>query len=433
MTAAPRVLLVALGEEEVPAFRSISTALTARGVVTRTVTWLRRLSGDGVLGLSVTPGPPLPDATLDDVLARAGYADPSMAADFDRDWHFATLDHKRRHVARVAAAIDAVIREFRPTHLISSVGGETTRMVADALAQAHDVERLYFNALPIEGRFTLLPSLDAPFVPWEPDGRPQPSATAAAGVAPPRSRTTRDEPGLVRQGAERARQLTADPHMYPPSWLARRVATTLRHRAFNGPLRPDPAPRTPAPHEIAVLYPLHDERDFQVALRERHAVPQEALLLYVSGVLPPRHHLYVKPHPQHQADHHPLLWRRLRARPNVTFLPPAQPASQAIAAADVVLTLASSLGYEALTQGTPVVCYGQPFYSRRGLTVDVADPREIAGAVRDAVGRVPDRARLDDLVRLMHETSWPGRFTPLDLGPQNLRMLEAAVVEVLGA
>ncbi len=426
----PQALFVVLGEEEVPAFRTIADGLRKQGIATRVVTWLERLAGPDVEALSRSTAMPLPARELNETLARAGFADASMAADYDRDWHFATVGRKRRHVARVAAALEPVLREHRPTHLISAVGGETTRMVADALAQAAGITRLYFNALPLDGRFALLPSLDAPFVAWEDDGRPRPASSAAD--APERSGATLDEPGLLAQGLARSRQLAAAPQQYPPSWLPRRVATTLRHRALSGPLRPRARPDG-AGDEISVLYPLHDERDFQVALRERHAVPQEHLLLYLSSTLPPGHRLFVKPHPQHQADHHPLLWRRLRARPNVTFLPPDQPASEAIDAADVVLTLASSLGFEALLRETPVVVYGRPFYSRRGLTVDVEDPRALAPAIRDAVGTIPDPAGLDALIALMHRSSWAGRFTPLDLAPANLERLQDALQEVLGA
>lgn len=40
---------------------------------------------------------PADPAPYIEALAAAGYADPSMAADYDRDWHFATVAQKTRH------------------------------------------------------------------------------------------------------------------------------------------------------------------------------------------------------------------------------------------------------------------------------------------------------------------------------------------------
>ncbi|MEM9425549.1 MAG: capsular polysaccharide biosynthesis protein [Pseudomonadota bacterium] len=47
-------------------------------------------------------------------------------------------------------------------------------------------------------------------------------------------------------------------------------------------------------------------------------------------------------------------------------------AAEAIAAADEVWTITSTLGFEALLRGKPVTCLGMPFYAGRGLTLDMA-------------------------------------------------------------
>ncbi|MDA9865588.1 capsular polysaccharide biosynthesis protein, partial [bacterium] len=46
-------------------------------------------------------------------------------------------------------------------------------------------------------------------------------------------------------------------------------------------------------------------------------------------------------------------------------------AAEAIAAADEVWTITSTLGFEALLRGVPVTCLGMPFYAGRGLTTDL--------------------------------------------------------------
>jgi len=55
------------------------------------------------------------------------------------------------------------------------------------------------------------------------------------------------------------------------------------------------------------------------------------------------------------------------------------PATAAIAAADEVWTMTSTLGFEALIRGLPVTCLGQPFYAGWGLTRDLGGAPERRG------------------------------------------------------
>lgn len=55
-------------------------------------------------------------------------------------------------------------------------------------------------------------------------------------------------------------------------------------------------------------------------------------------------------------------------------------AAEAIALADEVWTITSTMGFEALIRGKPVTCLGMPFYAGRGLTRDLAPrPRHRTG------------------------------------------------------
>ncbi|QIK49162.1 hypothetical protein G8C36_19465 [Gordonia terrae] len=214
---------------------------------------------------------------------------------------------------------------------------------------------------------------------------------------------------------------------YPRTWIANRAKALLADRVMQKiPWRT--VYEMDSTH-TAVLYPLHDERDFQVAVRERHAVPQTAFLDYVASQLPAGHVLYIKPHPEHLTPHHSFFWRGLLRRPNVAFLHPSVPGDRALRDADIVLTLASSMGYEALKLGKPVVCYGRPFYSGRTITIDVKDLRDIRQAVVQAESFVPDDEVVGDLIEDVHRVSWNGSFTPLKLDSENLRQMALAVEE----
>jgi capsular polysaccharide export protein len=427
-----KLLFVALGEVEVPAYQALAARLSKSGAVsTRIVTLLPRLAQDNVECLESIARRTTRNASVADaVLAACGYAYRGAAADYDRDWYFASPEAKSRHVLRVFSALASVIDNFAPDLLISAVGGETTRMVAEALAVNRGIERAYFNSIPLPRRFVLLRSLAAPFIPakndlstsWHPLAHNDVVGTGAIGQPPQRA--------SMLDGVSRAwRRYVAQEQTYPSGWLSRKTGRLITNRVLShlpaGGVAYDYA------HQQRILYPLHDEEDFQVAVRERHALPQRALVRYLSSVLPWGYHLYLKPHPEHMASHHQLLWGEVAKLPNVHFLASDVKPAAAIEGADVVFTLASSMGLEALRAGKPVVCYGRPFYAGRGLTSDVDDPRELANALTAASNFTPPSAEVNNLVEEMMAWSWPGSFTPLETTAANLDLLASAVEDVL--
>ncbi|MBA4022772.1 MAG: hypothetical protein C0482_10460 [Gordonia sp.] len=276
----------------------------------------------------------------------------------------------------------------------------------------------------------MIKSLDSAFVP---------NSTGSAGSFLPGEPTLGDPPvGSLGQPPQQQSgkvvlkraysQFVLREKTYPPSWIPHRAADYVRGKV----LQRVPRSESQFGHDdkVRILYPLHDERDFQVAVRERHAVPQVHLLAYISSTLPAGYHLYVKPHPEHLAAHHSIRWRHLTERPNVHFLPAGMKGGAAIESADVVLTLASSMGFEALSAGKPVVCYGSPFYSERGLTHDVKDPRTISRVLQESIGVVPDSGKVKELHDEILKWSWHGSFTPLVTSEDNMARLMTALNDV---
>ncbi|MBX4171848.1 hypothetical protein K3M35_24995 [Rhodococcus sp. DMU2021] len=421
-----RVLFLALGEEEVQADRYISQLMEREGHSCRVLTWLPRLAGSGVESLYRAAG----EASNrgDDLARAAGFADAAFVPHYDRDWHFAPANSRRTHGRSVLSIADEVLREWKPDVLVSAVGGETLRVAFDALAKSRDIRRVYYNAIPLNGRFVLLPEMSSPFVPFPgTEGyRPgtEPFTDLSEQPLPPfknKLQSPRQEPII------RAAEVTIKNRgIYPRGWYSKKVVWTLREAVLR---RIPTTSGKPKPNETNVVYPMHDERDFQVAVRERHAIPQVHFLRYLSTTLPVGHRLWIKPHPHHLSSHHNVILREVADLPNVSFLPPRMHFSEAIDLADVILTLASTMGFEALKRGKPVVCYGTPFYSGYGLTTDVKDPRDIANAILDA--QPADPAGVERLLARMEEFSWPGQFTPLDLSPDNLQLLQRGILDVI--
>lgn len=425
------VLFVALGEVETPAFAVLADALRHEGFRTHVVTWHPRLADERTVeSLATMRSEEAPIGALKAEMNGVGIAVPAMAADYDRDWRFAPVIDKAQHVHAVHAALTTVFDRFRPTHVISSLSGEAVRIVADAIAVARGVKRLYFAALPASGRFVLVPSLDSPLVPWTDDGRPHPSGVErTVGGAPsaplhgPLPEPKRIEP------AHQAPQLSLERRRLHPRGRRRRAAVMHMRDRMSGAGRGTRLNRDT--EDTLVLYLAQDEQDFQLAFGERHALPQSSLLLYLSSVMPPGYRLMVKPDHPGYARRSARQWGNVSSRPNVTALGADVSAAEAIEAADVVFTVSSSVGYRALLAGRPVVCYGTPFYSGRGLTIDVADPRDIGGSLSKALNFLPDEQEISRFAASVESASWPGRASPLELEPANLHALGLALRDAL--
>lgn len=109
--------------------------------------------------------------------------------------------------------------------------------------------------------------------------------------------------------------------------------------------------------DASVIHGCHDVRTNRALLLRARSENPDACLLW-------------KPHPDveagrrngHVADPDAL------ADHTLTNINP----TAAMAAADQVWTMTSTLGFEALLRGLPVTCLGMPFYAGRGLTTDHA-------------------------------------------------------------
>jgi hypothetical protein len=420
-----RLLFLGTSEEEVPLFRAIGRILQQEPDAEAAVyTSLHRLAVDGATLA------PLGTAADEELAARIyadhGLPDPAYAAHYDGDWYMASWAAKRHHALRCLASMLKVFDHERPDWFISSVGGCTFRVAGEAIARHRGIPTAFFNLIPLPGRHVILPDMEAPFIPWGASLHDEPDHVDPVPLDLPPMQTP-PQPGLTLQRAAEGVQRVMG-HLthraYPLLWPVRRattLATWSARSSLYGRLLADSGDAGSA--SLRILYPLHDERDFQVAMRERHAIPQVGLLTYLASRLPERAVLQVKLHPSHIGALPYGQLRTLRELPNVVVLPPNCTAKEAIDQSSVVLTLASSMGFEALLAGKPVVCYGQPFYGRRGLTVDIADPRELIDALVAAAGHPPTPGAVAELVELVRQESFRGQFHPIPRDPVNIGLL----------
>jgi hypothetical protein len=438
------VVFFALCEPEAEAYSKIASGLISAPGINHTAvyTLLPRLARDGVGLIELSESTRENQVEIDSAIERFGYPDAAYVAHYDREWRQTRWSRKRSHVYQVAEGIVRILDRENPSVVISSVGGETVRCVVELLAEHRGIARLYFNGIPVSNRFVLLDALEAPFIPVsntdpidsllerESEQGASSEVSDVRGWGPLQKDAL--DRGIFAEGITRLMETTTSARgVYPSNWVWRKTRTTLRTAAIGrfertrshfGKHKRLPASRSGGIRRV--LYPLHDEEDFQVAVRERHALPQRELVRYVASTLPARVQLVLKPHPSHFVQHSRFNWRQEAELPNVELLSHSIGLEEALGETDAVFTLASSVGFEAISRGMPVICYGRPFYSGRGLSIDVSDPREIGSAIEKALGEFSFSATalecfMDAVVRNSHE----GSFNPLKLDDGNLSAL----------
>lgn len=203
--------------------------------------------------------------------------------------------------------------------------------------------------------------------------------------------------------------------------LARRMRSSRVRNLYQNPVE----------GESFLLYPLHFHPEASTSILAGTWLDEYEVIRNIAFNLPEGYRLYVKDHPSAWA--YPTLdfYRRLRALPNVRLLPPESPTKKLIRSSKAVITLTSTVGYEALLLKRRVFLYGTVFYSfHRGVS-RIENPARLFEAFSEEMARPVDwdDAYNEDFVCAYHAATYPGT---LDL-MQSRQAAKAHAVQVYKA
>ncbi|RJX65553.1 hypothetical protein D6858_14690 [Tsuneonella suprasediminis] len=117
------------------------------------------------------------------------------------------------------------------------------------------------------------------------------------------------------------------------------------------------------------LYPLHFHPESSTSILAGTYLNEYEVIRNIAFNLPEGMRLYVKDHMSAWAFPPVSFYRDLQRLPNVVILGPGEPTKELIKASRGVLTLTSTVGYEALLLKKRVLLYGDVFYSfHKGVT-----------------------------------------------------------------
>lgn len=188
----------------------------------------------------------------------------------------------------------------------------------------------------------------------------------------------------------------------------------------------------PVADERFLLYPLHFHPESSTSILAASWLDEYEVIRNIAFNLPEGMRLYVKDHLSAWAYPSLDFYRRLRALPNVRLLAPEAPTKQLIKQSAAVITLTSTVGYEALLLQRPVFLYGRVFYEFHKGVTQVGNPAALHALLRTQLAKPVDwdAAYNLDFISACHAATLPGSLN-LMLGAEGAQEMAAMVYDVL--
>ena len=176
----------------------------------------------------------------------------------------------------------------------------------------------------------------------------------------------------------------------------------------------------PVEGESFLLYPMHFHPESSTSILAGTYLDEYEVIRNIAFSLPEGVRLYVKDHIS--AWGYPSLdfYRRIRRLPNVRLLGPNAPTKQLIKASAGVITLTSTVGYEALLLKTRVYLFGLVFYSFHKGVVRIENPAKLRETILHGMAKPVDwdDAYNNDFVCAYHQSTLPGSLNLMQ-GPRD--------------
>lgn len=138
-------------------------------------------------------------------------------------------------------------------------------------------------------------------------------------------------------------------------------------------------------NENFLFFPLHAINDAQITFREPF-LDQLNLIKAISKSLPLNYYLYVKTHPHAVGSDFSIKeLHELSKLTNIRIIPPNWSPLELIVHSKAVVTINSTVGFEALIQGIPVISLGHDFYVHPEFAYIVRDMNDLPMVILNAI------------------------------------------------
>ncbi|SPJ34388.1 capsular polysaccharide export protein, LipB/KpsS family [Kushneria phyllosphaerae] len=141
-----------------------------------------------------------------------------------------------------------------------------------------------------------------------------------------------------------------------------------------------------------ILYPLHFHPESSTSILSGSYLNEYEVIRNVAFNLPQGIKLYVKDHMSAFGFPSLKFYRQLKGLPNVKLLPPDAPTKKLIKSSRAVITLTSTVGYEALLLGKQVFLFGEVFYQFHEDVIKIENPAKLHELLYEALANKKNEA-----------------------------------------
>jgi hypothetical protein len=168
----------------------------------------------------------------------------------------------------------------------------------------------------------------------------------------------------------------------------------------------------PAEGEQYFFYPIHFHPESSTSVHARHYVDELVVIKNIAFNLPFGYLLYVKDHKS--AVGYPTLdfYNAVASLPNVRLISPNAPTKKLILESTAVITLTSTVGYEAIVLRQQVVVLGNVFYDFHPLCRKMSRWNTLFSMLTESTKNKPDGNHVDsiDFIASYYLNTHPGKL-----------------------
>lgn len=163
----------------------------------------------------------------------------------------------------------------------------------------------------------------------------------------------------------------------------------------------------PQNNDNFLLYPLHYHPEASTSILSGAYLNEYEVIRNIAFNLPQGLSLYVKDHMSAYGHPNISFYRRISALPGVKIIKPSANTKDLIKRAQAIVTLTSTVGYEALLLNKPVYLFGNVFYAFHSNVIKIDDPTKIFDIINTTPHPV-DRQYNIDFISSYYLSTNPG-------------------------
>ena len=167
-------------------------------------------------------------------------------------------------------------------------------------------------------------------------------------------------------------------------------------------------------NEKFIIYPLHFQPEASTSVNAWPFVDQLSVIKNIAFSLPDGYKLYVKPHPNGFGYGGVKFYKKIRAIPRVKLIPYFINPKELIVASAGVITLAGTMGFEALMLKKPVFLFGNIFYEVHPYCSKIENLYSLPEILTKGLDRKYDQKKFEKynlfLLKAYYDSTFPGKF-----------------------